>query len=175
MAEPKVIYRPRADATPESERSTLMAAYRYVICDCHASEKGARPGAATMRKDSGMTAPTQKLYLNSSADPSALPVTFTGNELPNKEFPPIKWAVADLLPAGVTLFGGREKMGKSWLSFSVGIAEATGGRGRLERRPPAPAQMPNSSTPSRATATSRRTPSAQRPTRFAFLLRRRTR
>ena len=45
MAEPKVIYRPRADATPESERSTLMAAYRYVIFDCHASKKGARPGA----------------------------------------------------------------------------------------------------------------------------------
>ena len=74
-----------------------------------------------------MPAPTQKLYLDSSPDASAPPVTFTGNELRDKEFPPIKWAVPDLLPAGVTLFGGREKMGKSWLGFSLGIAVATGG------------------------------------------------
>jgi hypothetical protein len=45
MAEFKVVYRPRADATPESELSVLVAAYRYVIFDCHASEKGARLGA----------------------------------------------------------------------------------------------------------------------------------
>ena len=74
-----------------------------------------------------MTAPTQKLYLDSSRDTSALPVTFTGNELRNKEFPPIKWAIPDILPAGVTLFGGREKMGKSWLAFSMCVAVATGG------------------------------------------------
>jgi hypothetical protein len=55
------------------------------------------------------------------------PVTFTGNELRDKEFPPITWAIPDVLPAGVTLFGGREKMGKSWLAFSLGIAIATGG------------------------------------------------
>jgi AAA domain len=55
------------------------------------------------------------------------PITFTGNELRDKEFPPITWAVPDLLPAGVTLFGGREKMGKSWLAFSLCIAVATGG------------------------------------------------
>jgi hypothetical protein len=45
MAESKVVYLPRADATQESELSALVAAYRYVIFDCHASEKGARPGA----------------------------------------------------------------------------------------------------------------------------------
>jgi hypothetical protein len=55
------------------------------------------------------------------------PVTFTGNQLRDKEFPPVTWAVPDLLPAGVTLFGGREKMGKSWLTFSLCIAVSTGG------------------------------------------------
>ena len=45
MAESKVIYKTHADATPESELSALVAAYRYVIFDCYASEKGARPGA----------------------------------------------------------------------------------------------------------------------------------
>jgi hypothetical protein len=55
------------------------------------------------------------------------PVTFTGNELRTKEFPPITWAIPDILPAGVTLFGGREKMGKSWLAFGLCISVATGG------------------------------------------------
>jgi hypothetical protein len=55
------------------------------------------------------------------------PQTFTGNELRDKEFPPVSWAIPDILPAGVTLFGGREKMGKSWLGFSLCIAVATGG------------------------------------------------
>jgi len=35
--------------------------------------------------------------------------------------------VPGILPAGVTLFGGREKMGKSWLAFSLCIAVSTGG------------------------------------------------
>ena len=45
MAESKVIYRPRADATPESELGALAAGYRFLIYDCYASEKGARPDA----------------------------------------------------------------------------------------------------------------------------------
>jgi AAA domain len=55
------------------------------------------------------------------------PQIFTGNELRDEEFPPISWAIPGILPAGVTLFGGREKMGKSWLGFSLCIAVATGG------------------------------------------------
>jgi len=55
------------------------------------------------------------------------PQTFNGNELREKEFPPISWAIPDILPSGVTLFGGREKMGKSWLAFGLCISVATGG------------------------------------------------
>jgi AAA domain len=55
------------------------------------------------------------------------PTIQTGNDLRNKEFPPISWAVPGVLPAGVTLFGGREKMGKSWLAFGLCIAVAAGG------------------------------------------------
>jgi hypothetical protein len=55
------------------------------------------------------------------------PKTGNGNELRATEFPPVTWAVPDILPAGVTLFGGREKMGKSWLAFGLCIAVATGG------------------------------------------------
>lgn len=56
-----------------------------------------------------------------------VPDTITGNELRDKEFPPITWVVPGILPAGVTLFGGREKMGKSWMAFGLAIAVATGG------------------------------------------------
>jgi RecA-family ATPase len=81
-----------------------------------------------MRKGSSiMTAPTHRLYRNSSSDASALPITFTGNQLRDKEFPSVTWAIPDLLPAGVTLFGGREKMGKTWLGYGLGTAVATGG------------------------------------------------
>jgi hypothetical protein len=55
------------------------------------------------------------------------PETLTGNDLRAKIFPPVSWAVPDILPSGVTLFGGREKMGKSWLAFGLCISVATGG------------------------------------------------
>jgi hypothetical protein len=42
--QPNVVYKAWDGATPESERRTLIAAYRYLIFECHASEKGARPG-----------------------------------------------------------------------------------------------------------------------------------
>ena len=46
MAESKIVYRPRADATPERELSALVVAYRFIIFDCrHVTEKGAEPGA----------------------------------------------------------------------------------------------------------------------------------
>src|SRR5215212_3823594 len=61
------------------------------------------------------------------SDKPPAPPTYTGNELRAKEFPPITWGIPGVLPAGVTLFGGREKMGKSWLAFGLCIAVATGG------------------------------------------------
>src|SRR5918994_641078 len=55
------------------------------------------------------------------------PITHTGNELRHKVFPPVRWAIPEMLAEGVTLFGGREKMGKSWLALGLCIAVATGG------------------------------------------------
>jgi hypothetical protein len=52
MVESKIVYRPRADATPESELSALVAAYRFVIFDCYVGKKGARPGAPDAAKES---------------------------------------------------------------------------------------------------------------------------
>jgi hypothetical protein len=52
MAESEVVYRPRDGATLEDELSVLVAAYRYVIFDCHVGKKGARPGARDAAKES---------------------------------------------------------------------------------------------------------------------------
>ena len=46
MADSKVVYLPRADATLESELSALVAAYRFIFYECRrVNEKGAQPDA----------------------------------------------------------------------------------------------------------------------------------
>jgi hypothetical protein len=53
MADSKIIYTPRADATPERELSALVAAYRSIIFACrHINEKGAQRGAPDAAKES---------------------------------------------------------------------------------------------------------------------------
>ena len=52
MADSKIIYTPRANATPERELSALVAAYRFIIFDCrHETEKGAQRGAPDAAKE----------------------------------------------------------------------------------------------------------------------------
>jgi len=53
-------------------------------------------------------------------------VTFTAAELLAMELPPIRWAIPDILPEGVTILAGRAKIGKSFLAYGWCIAIATG-------------------------------------------------
>jgi AAA domain/IclR helix-turn-helix domain len=55
------------------------------------------------------------------------PETFTATELMAEDLPPVKWIVPDMLPEGVTILGGKPKMGKSWMALGLGIAVASGG------------------------------------------------
>lgn len=50
----------------------------------------------------------------------------TARELSNVTYPPLKWAVEGILPAGLTVLAGAPKIGKSW--FCLGLAQgiATG-------------------------------------------------
>ncbi len=43
------------------------------------------------------------------------------------EVPKTRWAVEGLFPAGLTVIGGKPKIGKSWFALQLGIAVATGG------------------------------------------------
>ncbi len=48
-------------------------------------------------------------------------------ELLEKDLPPVKWAVPNLVPEGVAFLAGKPKLGKSWLALGLCIAVAAGG------------------------------------------------
>lgn len=50
---------------------------------------------------------------------ASLPKCWTGKEIMHTEFPPIKWAVNGLIPAGAILFSGAFKIGKSWAMLQL--------------------------------------------------------
>jgi hypothetical protein len=52
---------------------------------------------------------------------------WTVSELLDAEFPEPKWAIPALIPEGLTIIGGRPKVGKSWLLLQAAIAVGTGG------------------------------------------------
>ena len=51
----------------------------------------------------------------------------TAAELCEQEFRPLKWAIPDLVPEGLTILAGRPKFGKSWLALDFAVAAASGG------------------------------------------------
>mgnify|MGYP000760824484 FL=1 len=55
-----------------------------------------------------------------------LPKTISAEELLSTPLPPVKWIVPDLLPAGLALFAGPSKAGKSWLTLWLCLQVAQG-------------------------------------------------
>ena len=53
--------------------------------------------------------------------------SWTVAELLDTEFPEPKWSIPDLIPEGLTIIGGRPKVGKSWLLLQASIAVGSGG------------------------------------------------
>jgi AAA domain len=54
------------------------------------------------------------------------PLIQRADELLRKQFEPIRWAIRDLIPEGVSLLVGAPKVGKSWLALQFGIAISGG-------------------------------------------------
>ncbi len=52
---------------------------------------------------------------------------WTAAELLDAEFPEPRWSIEGLIPEGLTIIGGRPKVGKSWLLLQAAIAVGTGG------------------------------------------------
>ena len=64
--------------------------------------------------------------------------TISAWELIMTEWPEPTWAVPGLLPAGLTIFAGKQKAGKSWLALQIAQAVAAGGHvlgQQIERGP----------------------------------------
>ena len=53
--------------------------------------------------------------------------TFTAFDLQRMEFPPVRYAVEGFIAEGLTLFGGKPKIGKSWMAVDFAMAVARGG------------------------------------------------
>src|SRR5215212_9447033 len=47
------------------------------------------------------------------------PTTMSATELMGLELPPTRWAIPGVLPEGVTILGGKPKMGKSWFALGA--------------------------------------------------------
>ena len=52
----------------------------------------------------------------------------TGAWLDQQEFPPLTYAIPDVIPEGFTVLAGAPKVGKSWFILSLCLAVASGGR-----------------------------------------------
>ena len=55
------------------------------------------------------------------------PSIFSLPDLLSWELPPVRWAIPEILPEGLTLLAGKPKLGKSWLALSVALSIAAGG------------------------------------------------
>ena len=55
-----------------------------------------------------------------------LPKTISAEELLSTPLPPVKWIIPGLLPAGLALFAGPSKAGKSWLTLWLCLQVAQG-------------------------------------------------
>jgi hypothetical protein len=69
----------------------------------------------------------QPLSLHADSTVPARPTPFTLQNLLAKDLPPVRWAIPDILPEGLTLLAGKPKLGKSWLALSIALAIAAGG------------------------------------------------
>jgi hypothetical protein len=69
---------------------------------------------------------------NDRHDPDAVDLSalelLSAPELLNLDLPPLRWAVDEVLPEGLTMLVGKPKIGKSWAVLGLAVAVALGGR-----------------------------------------------
>ena len=63
-----------------------------------------------------------------SSCPIPAVTTISAPELMALNLPEPKWAVSGILSEGVSILGGKPKMGKSWLALNLAVSIASGGR-----------------------------------------------
>ncbi|MCO5145541.1 MAG: AAA family ATPase [Aquamicrobium sp.] len=92
-------------------------AIRMVARDLKAEQRNA-PARKTLRE----TVPLPK-----AANDNRPATAVNAQSLLSMDFPPVVYVVPGVITEGLTILGGRPKLGKSWLALGVCIAVATGG------------------------------------------------
>lgn len=72
----------------------------------------------------GLTADAQQL----PAEASPMLSTISAAALQEKDIPPIRWIVENLIPAGLNILASPPKYGKSWAVLDLGLSVTAGGR-----------------------------------------------
>jgi len=90
---------------------------REALDAARAEVEAGRPAAEVLESLAATPAPIS---------PTAV-TAITANDLWASKFPPVGWVVEDRLPIGLTVLGGRPKLGKSWLALDIALAVARGG------------------------------------------------
>jgi hypothetical protein len=107
---------PQACAPYSEEVKAVLAAY----------EVGGTAKARQVWADLCKVRPELSALVSAESDSHKRRV-WTTAELLSTTFPPPLWAVPGLLPVGVSMLGGRPKLGKSWLSLQIAVAVGTAG------------------------------------------------
>lgn len=82
------------------------------------------PLDAITRVQEGLTNVSERILARQSQTGAAF---FSAHDLMHMDFPEPHLIVAGLIPEGLTVLGGRPKMGKSWLSLNLALSVACGG------------------------------------------------
>lgn len=90
-------------------------------------------GRASVKFDSGQTKNLMVSFLARVVTPPAdndnkAPVFLDAQSLLEMSFPPVKYIAPGYIAEGLTILGGRPKLGKSWMALGACIAVATGGQ-----------------------------------------------
>jgi len=66
-------------------------------------------------------------HIEEIEDPGRPIPMITAAELFEKEFAPLQWVIPDILPSGLSLLCGKQKLGKSWMMLQIAYSVAAGG------------------------------------------------
>jgi hypothetical protein len=116
-----------------------LAAWQWPGQACVLRLSGAKdPNALHQQEQQGFRAAFQRaleqaqpLFVRhcqqASARPAGHPAIFSLQDLLSWEVPPVRWAIPEILPEGLTLLAGKPRLGKSWLALSLALTIAAGG------------------------------------------------